>query len=454
MWQRQFDRTDLARGMRAPPICTIANRNFSLRQLPTTDSMTRRSLLFLSNRLPYPPHTGAAIRTYNVIRLLARDFDLHVLCFDPFDKATERIPLAERMDAMSKFGIFEAFPIPQQGNRVRFVADHARSVIRRVPYTYFLHDSAPFARRLQRVLAERRFNLVHMDSLDLVRFLPQLERLPVACTHHNVESSLMRRRAASEESPLVRGYLAHQAELLERAEREWLPRVALNVAVSDVDRHELQALAPAARVVTIPNGVDTDFFAPGVIAKTPGCVFVGGTTWYPNRDAFEWFVADIAPAVRAMGVSAPVTWVGRTDDEKLRRFANDPTLHLTGYVDDVRPYVHGAACVIVPLRVGGGTRLKILDAWAMGAAVVSTSIGCEGLDAVDGENILIADSAADFARAIARVLRDDALRRTVGENARRTAVERYSWDVVGVAMRALYLSLIQDKDEPIQAGHG
>jgi len=403
--------------------------------------MTRRSLLFLSNRLPYPPHIGAALRTYNIIRLLARDFDLHVLCFDPVDTATEGMPLATRMRAMEEFGTFEVFPIPQQGNRARFVADHARSVIRRVPYTYYMHDSPQFERRLRTLLTERRFSVAHVDSLDLIRLLPMLGSLPVVCTHHNVESWLMRRRAESETSPVKRGYLAHQAALLEQAERDWVPRVALNVAVSDADRDALQTLAPTGRIVTVPNGVDTDFFAPAPVANPAGCVFVGGTKWYPNRDALEWYATDVAPAVAATGVDAPVTWVGRAGDEEMRRFEKDPLMHLTGYVDDVRPYVHGAKCVIVPLRVGGGTRLKILDAWAMGAAVVSTSIGCEGLTAVDGENILIADTADSFAAAIARVTRDDGLRQKIAANGRRTAVERYSWDVIGATMRDLYLNL-------------
>ena len=401
--------------------------------------MTRRSLLFLSHRLPFPPHGGAALRTYNIIRLLARDFDIHALCFDRVDSATKDMSVSDRLTAMADFGTFEVFPIPQQDSRVRFVGDHARSVVRRVPYTHYVHDSAPYEARLRRLLSDARFSLVHMDSMDLVRFIPLLDGIPTICTHHNVESSLLRRRAANEESLFARRYLAHQASLLERAERKWLPRFALNIAVSDADRDALQSLAPTARVVTVPNGVDTNFFAPGDTATPEGCVFVGGTTWYPNRDALKWYASDVAPALRAAGVADAVTWVGRATVEELQRFANDRGLRLTGYVDDVRPYVHRAKCFIVPLRVGGGTRLKILDAWAMGAAVVSTSIGCEGLAAVDGENILIADTAETFAAAVARVLRDDALRHAIGTKARQTAVEHYSWDVLGERMRALYL---------------
>ena len=348
--------------------------------------MTRRSLLLLSHRLPFPPHGEATPLTPQHLSACSRTCRSPRVMLRPrVDSATGRMSsLADRMSAMAEFGTFEVFPIPQHGHRLRFLADHVRSVVRQVPYTYYVHDSMPFERRLRALLGEKKFSLAHVESMDLVRFIPMLASLPVVCTHHNVESSLLRRRAANEQSPITRNYLALQASLLEQAEREWLPRVALNIAVSDADRDTLLGFAPGARVVTIPNGVDTDFFTPGTVANPEGCVFVGGTTWYPNRDALKWYVSSVAPALRAIGVSAPTTWVGRASDEELRRFANDPSLHLTGYVDDVRPFVHRAKCFIVPLRVGGGTRLKILDAWAMGAAVVSTSIGCEGLAAVDG----------------------------------------------------------------------
>jgi glycosyltransferase involved in cell wall biosynthesis len=146
-----------------------------------------------------------------------------------------------------------------------------------------------------------------------------------------------------------------------------------------------------------------------------------------------------APRLRTRGVPAHVTWVGRATDAERREFSRVEGLTLTGYVDDIRPYVARAACYIAPLRVGGGTRLKLLDAWAMGKAIVSTTIGAEGLGARHGETMLLADTADAFADAIASVLRDEALRRRIGAAARREAEERFSWDVIGETVRRLYV---------------
>jgi glycosyltransferase involved in cell wall biosynthesis len=160
-------------------------------------------------------------------------------------------------------------------------------------------------------------------------------------------------------------------------------------------------------------------------------------SWFPNADALEFFDEEILPLVRARDEKMTVTWVGRAKPEVIARYATRG-IQLTGHVDDIRPYVAKAACYVVPLRIGGGTRLKILDAWAMGKAVVSTSVGCEGLEAVDGQNILIRDDPAAFAAAVTTVLRDAGLRTALERNARVTAEQRYSWDVIGETMRRLY----------------
>jgi glycosyltransferase involved in cell wall biosynthesis len=389
-------------------------------------------LLFLSHRVPFPPHNGAALRTYNILRLLARDFEIVGLCFDRGDRATAHLGLAQRLAGLAPFGQFEAFPIPQELERSRFVWDHARSVVTGRPYTWYTHDSPPFIARLKTILAEQHFDLVHVDSLDLVRLLPVVQRLPVVCTHHNVESALLRRRGGV--------YLRHQANAIERVEREWLPRVALNIAVSPDDAAAFKTLSPDARVAVVPNGVDTEYFAPCDVDDAEGCVFVGGTSWYPNRDALQWFVDDIIPRLGP----TKTTWVGRATDAERRAFANVPGLELTGYVDDIRPYVGAAACYIAPLRVGGGTRLKLLDAWAMGKAIVSTSIGAEGLGARNDENMLLADTADAFADAVARVLGDDALRRRLGAAARQTAERQFSWTVIGQQVHQLYAQVVAE----------
>jgi glycosyltransferase involved in cell wall biosynthesis len=403
-------------------------------------SASRPKLLFLSQTLPFPPDGGVQIRTYNVMRLLARTYDVTALCFYRAGICSSPQAVDAALAGLREFAEVEAFPIPQEHSRARLAWDHLRSVALRRAYTVFSYESEPFRRRVKELLRTREFDLVHVDSLDLSGSLPLLEGRPVVCVHHNVESALLRRRAQNERSPLLRRYIALQADLLEAEERRWCGRVALNVAVSAEDRRRLEAMVPRARVTVVPNGVDTGTFRPGA-GRQQGIVFVGGYSWYPNRDALAHFAGDVLPLLRAGGADAGVTWVGRAPAAVRDEYRARHGIDLTGYVDDIRPYVHRAACYVVPLRVGGGTRLKILDAWAMGKAVVSTSVGCEGLDARDGENILVRDDPAEFAAAVRRVLDDAALRAHLGEGARRTAEKVYDWDVIGEAMASEYASL-------------
>ena len=174
-------------------------------------------------------------------------------------------------------------------------------------------------------------------------------------------------------------------------------------------------------------------------------VFVGEIGWFPNHDALRFFCEEILPRVRAAGQRAPVRWVGRAPDEARREYRARYGVELTGYVPDIRPLVHDAACYVVPLRVGGGTRLKILVAWAMGKAVVSTSIGCEGLAAEDGRNILIRDDPDSFAQATCAVLQDGDLRQRLGAEGRRTVERHYDWERIGESLLGSYTSLLESR---------
>ena len=401
----------------------------------------RPRLLFLSHRLPFPPHNGASIRTYHTLRQLAQEFDVAMLCFDRVDPALRDTAIDDRIAGLSPWATVRVFPIPEEHSQLRFVWNHARSLVTRLPYVHYVHESHAFEQALRRELAAGSFDLVHIDSLDLQRFLPLVRHLPVVCTHHNAESVLLDRRVARELGPRA-WYLRHQAALLARAESALLPRVDLNVTASEVDAALLLELAPSARFATIPNGVDTEFFTPSRNGAGAGCVFVGGTTWFPNRDGLDWFAADILPQMRSAGITAPVEWVGRVTDAERAQFAALPGFSFTGYVDDIRPHVRAAACFIAPLRVGGGTRLKILDAWAMGMPVVATSIACEGLEAVPGENILVADDVAGFVGAVSRVLAEPGLGARLGAGGRATVERTYSWNVLGKKLRRLYHDVI------------
>jgi glycosyltransferase involved in cell wall biosynthesis len=402
--------------------------------------MTGR-LLFLSHRLPFPPHSGAAIRTYNVLVELSRAYSIDALCFDRNDPSTAGISIESRIEALRPFARCEVFPIPQQLSRRRLLWDHARSTLTGRPYTYYVHDSKPFLRRLREVLRERTYDVIHVESLDMVRVMSLLPLERVTCTHHNVESELLARRARAERSRSRRLYTLVQADLIRRAERQWAPRVACNLCTSGEDLLALEAIAPGMRGEIIPNGVDDTYFVRDDVPRDGGLVFVGGTSWHPNRDALDWFVDAILPVVRASGVSVPVTWVGRVTADERTRYEGIEGFTLTGYVDDIRPYLARARCFVAPIRFGGGTRLKMLDAWAMQVPIVATRAAMEGLDPVDAGDCLLAETPTEFGVQILRLLADESFADRLAA-AGRTRVEKdFAWRTIGEKLRALYRDL-------------
>lgn len=400
----------------------------------------RPRLLFLCHTYPYPPDGGPWIRTYHVLRLLARAFDITALCFERSGARSRQGANSDSRTPLRRLAAVERFAIPQRRSRLRFWWDHLRSVTRGRVYTTYLYESSAFERRLAELVASGRFDLVHADSLDLARYLPLCGGLPIVGVHHDIESVLLARKARVDRHPLRRAYLRYQSGLMEQLERRWCGQLALNVVCSHRDASRLRQRVPDARIAVVPNGVDVDAVSP--CPDGSGVAFAGGTSPFPNGDALNYFCEQILPHLRAGARDVPVRWIGRAAVAEQRRYRDLYGVELTGYVADASALMANAACHIVPLRVGGGTRLKILDGWALGKAVVSTSIGCEGLDAEDGSNILVRDDPAEFAAAVRAVLDDADLRRRLGAAGRRTAEAVYGWNVIGRPMLDTYRSLI------------
>jgi glycosyltransferase involved in cell wall biosynthesis len=384
------------------------------------------------------------MRTFHVLRLLSEVFDVTALCFERGGIAQHAslYDPEESARVLGKYAHTEVFRLPQNHSRVRFAWDHLRSLATGRAYTHYLYDSDAFADRIEALLREESFDLVHVDSLDLVRYLPACQPLPIVCVHHNVESQLLARRSEVEGPYWLRCYFALQARLTERDEKRWVPAVACNVAVSEADAETLRRFGSDARVEVVPNAVDTEEFEPGE-SKREGIVYLGGTNWFPNLDALEYFCESMLPTLRKHDPGFAAQWIGACSPEQQKHFREAHSVTLTGYVPDIRPLARDAFCNIVPLRAGGGTRLKILTSWALGKPVVSTSVGCEGLDARDGENILIRDDPAEFVEAILVLKDDPELQDRIGGAARDTVVSTYSWRSLGPSLHRLYRDLIR-----------
>ena len=407
----------------------------------------RRRILFLSQCLPFPPHSGVTKRTYHILQELQREFDVTLVAFSrryhqPDAASLERSAAALRSELSD---VMPPVPIKSDYSLLHKLRNHAWSVLSREPYIFYEYGGACFRHQLQLAVDRARPDVIHLDSLDLYRWLPSVPVVPTACTHHSIESELLRLQADQFSNRFARSYMRHQADLVERVERSYCPRFDLNVMTSEIDAERLRALAPGASTTVIPNGVDVDFFRPGAADQVvPGRVtFLGPTYMFPNRDAVDFFLANSWPLVRQRCPDGTFHLIGKNSADEKARFESHPGVTCNGHVPDIRPHFAESAVSVVPIRVGGGTRLKILDAWSMGKAVVSTSVGCEGLKTVDGVNILIRDNPTEFAAAVVQVLSDGDLRNRLGREARKTAEERYAWRVVGRKLVDRYDNLLR-----------
>jgi polysaccharide biosynthesis protein PslH len=407
----------------------------------------RPNLLFLAQSLPFPPHSGVQSRTFHLLRQLQREFEVTLLPFarrqHHGDKEARVAAAAALAQLVSRVG--EPVPIPAEYSRLRRLRDHALSLASGRPYTFYEYEAGAYPRQLDALLSSVAFDLVHLDSLDLVRFADRLPTVPVTCTHPDIESELLERKASQVRFPLLRHYIRYQSRLVRRVERTACPRFTLNLMMSERDAAVLQELAPGARTLVVPNGVDTQHFAPPPAeAVVRGrIVFLGPTYIFANRDAVEFFLGAVWPRVRERCPDATFELVGRNSAAEAARYRQLGAVLPAGYVPDVRPHLQRAACTVVPIRIGGGTRLKILEAWATGVPVVSTRVGCEGLEASDGHNLLIRDDPREFAEAVTQILLDEALRRRLAEAGRRTVEQHYSWERIAGVLRTAYRGLVE-----------
>jgi glycosyltransferase involved in cell wall biosynthesis len=313
-------------------------------------------------------------------------------------------------------------------------------VVGSAPYAVGKYRSAEYRRAFERLMATHRFDRMVCDFLVPAINLPYSLPCPSILFTHNVEAEIWRRHALA--APVLRRVLYDQQwKRMRRFEGETLARFDRILAVSDTDRDTFRRLYPASGAVpvsVVPTGVDTAYFAP-VSEPAPGgsrshLVFVGSMDWLPNEDAMLVFCRDVLPRIAAAVPDVTLSIVGRAPTARVRGLARDEAVDVTGRVDDVRPSLQAATVVIVPLRIGGGTRLKIFEAMAAGRAVVSTTVGAEGLEARPGRDLLVADGAEAFADAVVALLRDPARRLGIAQAGQRLVRERFDWSAVAGAL--------------------
>jgi glycosyltransferase involved in cell wall biosynthesis len=308
--------------------------------------------------------------------------------------------------------------------------DYARSLFSPVPYAVAKFSSRRVRHSVQALLAERRFDVAVCDFLSASGNFPRRLETPSVLFQHNVESVLWKRQAAHEPGLLKRIAFKVEAAKMSRYERAAVRRFPRVVAVSDRDRGEMARMTDPARVSVVPTGVDVERYraASGTSPDRPTVMFLGSMDWEANIDAADYFCREMWPSIRSAVPDALLRIVGRSPHPRVRRLAS-PSVDITGSVPSVLDHLKETAVFVVPLRIGGGTRLKIFEAMAAEKAVVSTSIGAEGLDVTDGRDILLADTPRGFADSVIALLRDPVRRRQLERAAGHTAA-RHDWSVI------------------------
>lgn len=388
------------------------------------------NILFLSTKSPLPTNDGHSQRTYNLLLQASKKHSVYFLTYFLGKEEEERFSEIQKICSYAK-----GFPLPIQHSKMRLALGLLMNLFSLQPFVSQKYRTNEMAAAIKKILSENKIDVVHIDMLPLMNYYHEVKNYPVILVDHNVESLLLKRQVTYTKNPVVKAFLWLQYLKLLKFEKEQVSRVSCCVAVSGKDRDELRKMSPSAQVEVVSNGVDVNYFAPGDIKEEKNTlIFVGGLNWFPNMDGMTYFCEKIHPSIVKQVGEFETIVIGKQQ----KGFIYSSLVRQCGYVDDIRPYVRQAKVYIVPLRVGGGTRLKILDAMAMGKSIVSTSIGCEGLAVEHNKNIIIEDDPELFASAIVDLMKNEQKRVTLGINARKLVNEQYDWKILGEIMDKIY----------------
>ncbi len=384
-------------------------------------------ILNITNQVPFPVTSGNPLRTYNILRRFARDHEVYLAAFCASEEQSEGV--AHLLEFCQEVVTVKDKSLKE----VLHFAKGMKSMLRGEPPELRLTFSEELAREIARLADRVDFDAVLIEHGFMGMYL---EALPARLREravwilHDIDFDKFKRIALIEKDAIAKARASIHARMMRRWQPDFAARFSFCVTMSEADRQLLLAANSSLRVEVSPNGVDTDHYRPlPDESSSTEILFVGNMGYQPNSDAAVYFCNQVLPLVRNEVANAKLWIVGISPGASVKQLEGDGVF-VTGSVPDVVPYYKSSKVCVVPLRAGSGTRLKILEAMALGRAVVSTSIGCEGLGVVDEEHILIADDAKRFAEQVVRLLTDSELRTRMAAKAREFVVASYDWDII------------------------
>jgi sugar transferase (PEP-CTERM/EpsH1 system associated) len=401
-------------------------------------------ILLLSPWCPWPPHDGARIRIFETLRYLSRHHQVTLLTNVAHSNE------AQQVASLKDFCERVETTVLSYGTR-KVLQRLAKGILLGVPLVQSAYYDAKLAERMRKLTTQEHYDIVQIELSYGARYMRAISprcHAKRVLSMHNVESIRYERE--------IRLSLRNDRRIAMLWDRVFFPTWEEKsvqqfdgiVTVSDLERVWVQCHAPRGIVTLVPNGVDTEYFSPRhayEARRQPSIVFTGAMYYPPNVDAVMWFCEAILPMLQRQIPQLTLTIVGRNPDRKVRELGQRPGVLVTGEVEDIRPYIAEALALVVPLRAGGGTRLKILQAMAMECPVISTSLGAEGLDVTSGENILVAETAEQFVHHIQTLYTSPEAIKRLGTTGRQLVTEKYDWRMCLSNLEDLYETLLGSK---------
>jgi polysaccharide biosynthesis protein PslH len=396
-----------------------------------------------------PPDTGGKIRSYNILRELARQHCVTFFSFYAAHEGDSHPNLKNMFDRVVCMPL--RLPAPKSLGEM---VDYGIHLFASPPYNITKYCRPEVRRRLRTLLQRETYDVILCDFMVAAGVIPWDWPTPKVLFTHNVEAAIWRRHYEVATNPIWKMISHQEWRKMEAAERRYLQLADRVLTVSETDRDAFAPLLDLGKLTVIPTGVDVDYFQPMAAEENANSlIFTGSMDWLPNEDAIFYFVDSILPLIKQQCPLVSLEVVGRSPSGKLQALAErEKSIRLTGWVEDIRPFMARGSVCIVPLRIGGGTRLKIFEAMAMGKAIVSTSVGAEGLPVRAGENILLADMPDDFARSVVSLLLNANERKRLGTAARALVQEKYSWLTVAESFARTLQDVIDRPTYPATRG--
>lgn len=427
----------------------IADRGNGASGVPRGAAGGPLNVLFVTPYLPSPPRFGGQRRLHGLMSGIAASHNVSTLSLVDADEDNTEALRATRAYCR------KVATVPSRrrssGTALKRLLQ-VQSLLSPRSYEWLAHREGAFAHTLDRMLAEDRYDVVHFEFPYMAAYRTRKAREraggPVfLLDEHNIEYDIIRQTAKAGGGMFRRAYSAINWRKLRMEEMSSWTGLDGCTLTSTRDQERLLADAPKTRTAVVPNGVDLDTFRAGAGAtcapvEPKTILFFGAIDYYPNTDGLNWFLDEIMPRMRAQIPGVRLRVVGKNPPpEILARRA--PDVEITGEVPDVRPHIERAAALVVPLRMGGGTRLKVLEAMAMGKAIVSTTLGVEGLDVTDGKDVLIADEPEGFVRQTQRLLDNPELTARLGAEARKLVEASYGWGASVSRLSSFYGEILE-----------